>query len=108
MADFDLNSLSDQSLNGTISFLFSFNQVYRSLQVRPSYTDKYFYKYNTNKKKLALAFNQPGHSIADMGLIPLELQPTLSRSRLQEAREAYLIDRGKTLSPDGLKRRNEH
>ena len=59
-------------------------------------------------KKLALAFNQPGHSIADMGLIPLELEPTLSRSRLQEAREAYLIDRGKTLSPDGLKRRNEH
>ena len=43
-------------------------------------------------KKLALAFNHPGHSIADMGLIPLELQPTLSRSRLQEAREAYLIE----------------
>ena len=42
-------------------------------------------------KKLALAFNQPGHSIADMGLIPLELQPTLSTSRLK-AREAYLIE----------------
>ena len=59
-------------------------------------------------KKRALAFNQPGHSIADMGLIPLELQPTLSTSR-REAREAYLIDRrGKTLSPDGLNRRIEH
>ena len=42
-------------------------------------------------KKLALAFNQPGHSIADMGLIPLELQPTLSTSR-RKAREAYLIE----------------
>ena len=58
-------------------------------------------------KKLALAFNQPGHSIADMGLIPLELEPNLSTSR-REAREAYLIDRGKTLSPDGLNRRIEH
>ena len=52
-------------------------------------------------------FNQPGHSIADMKLIPLELQPTLSMSR-RKGREAYLIDRGKTLSPDGLNRRNEY
>ena len=51
--------------------------------------------------------NQPGHSIADMELIPQELQPTLSMS-LRKAREAFLIWRGKTLSPDGLKRRNEH
>ena len=42
-----------------------------------------------------------------MELIPLELQPTLSMSR-RKAREAYLIDRGKTLSPDRLNRRNEH
>ncbi|CAH3144304.1 unnamed protein product, partial [Porites evermanni] len=34
-------------------------------------------------------FNQPGHSIADMELILLELQPTLSMSR-RKAREAYL------------------
>ena len=52
--------------------------------------------------------NQPGHSIADMELILLELQPTLSMARRGKAREAYLIDRGKTLSPDGLNRRNEH
>ena len=52
-------------------------------------------------------FNQPGHSIGDMDIIPLELQHTLSMSRLK-AREAYLIDRGKTLSPDVLNRRNEH
>ena len=48
-------------------------------------------------------FNQPGRSIADMEFFPLELQPTLSMSR-RKAREAYLIDRGKTLSPDGLNR----
>ena len=39
--------------------------------------------------------------------IPLELQPTLSMSR-RKAREAYLIDRDKTLSADGLNQRNEH
>ena len=41
------------------------------------------------------------HSIADMELIQLELQPILSISR-RKASEPYLIDRGKTLSPDGL------
>ena len=51
--------------------------------------------------------SQPGHSIADMELIPLELQPTLSMSR-RKAQEAFLIDRGKTLSPDSPNRRNEH
>ena len=50
---------------------------------------------------------QPGHSVADMELIPLELQPTLSMSRRKD-REAYLIDRGKTLLPDSRNRRNEH
>ena len=52
-------------------------------------------------------FNQPGHSISAMDVIPLELQHTLSMSRLK-AREAYLIDRGKILSPDVLNRKNEH
>jgi len=52
-------------------------------------------------------FNLPGHSITDMGLIPLELQPTPSASRWK-AREAYLIQRGQTRSPDGIYRRNEH
>ena len=37
-------------------------------------------------------FNQPGHSIADMGLIPLELQLNLSMSR-RKAKETYLIYR---------------
>ena len=52
-------------------------------------------------------FNQPGYSITDIKLIPLELQPTLSMSR-RKGRETYLIDRGKTLSPDGLNQRSEH
>ena len=39
-------------------------------------------------------------------LIPFEFKPTLSMSR-GEAREAYLINRGKTLSPDGLNRKDE-
>ena len=46
-------------------------------------------------------FNQPSHSMADMELILPELQRTLSMS-CRKAREAYLIDRGKTLSPEDL------
>ena len=49
-------------------------------------------------------FNLPDHSIEDMTLIPLELQPTLNTSR-RKAREAYLIHRGQTLEPSGMNRR---
>ena len=42
-----------------------------------------------------------------IGLIPLELQPKPSESR-QKVREAYLIHRGQTISPDEINRRNEH
>ena len=52
-------------------------------------------------------FSLPGHSITDVGLILLQLQPTPSESR-RKAREAYLIHRGQTISPDGINRRNEH
>ena len=51
-------------------------------------------------------FNLPGHSTANMKVIPLELQPTYNASR-RKAREAYLIYKRKTLSPDGSNRRNE-
>ncbi len=44
----------------------------------------------------------PGHCTSDMYLVPLELLPTKSTSR-RKAREAYLIDRGKTLE-HGLNR----
>ena len=50
--------------------------------------------------------SQSGHSIIDMELISLELQPVHSTSR-RKAQEVYLIDTGKTLSPDGINRRNE-
>ena len=52
-------------------------------------------------------FNLPDHSIEDMTLIPLELQPTPNTSR-RKAREVYLIHRGQTLEPSGMNRRNEH
>lgn len=42
--------------------------------------------------------NQLGLSIKDI-VTPIELQPTLSMSR-RKARKAYLINIGKTLSPD--------
>ena len=41
-----------------------------------------------------------------MLLVPLEILPTKDTSR-RKAREAYLIHKGKTLSPLGLNRLNE-
>ena len=55
---------------------------------------------------VATHFNLPDHSIEDMTLIPLELQPTLNISR-RKARKAYLIHRGQTLEPSGMNRRKE-
>ena len=52
-------------------------------------------------------FNLPGHSSKDMRLIPLELQRPSNNGSRRKAREAYLIERGRTLSPNGLNRRNE-
>ena len=73
------------------------------MPIRPSITSKSLFIY------LFMAvlndLNQPGHSIADKELIPLELQLTLKMSR-RKAREGCLIDKGKTLSPDGLNRRD--
>ena len=51
-------------------------------------------------------FTTPGHSSSDTILIPLETQRTKDTSR-RRAREAYLIHKGKTLSPLGLNRRND-
>ena len=52
-------------------------------------------------------YHVPDHSIKDMKLIPLELQPTNNASR-RKAREAYFIEKGQTLTPHGINRRNEH
>ena len=51
-------------------------------------------------------FNLPVHCAKDMRLIPLELQRPSYNGFRRKAREAYLIERGNTLSPDGVNRRN--
>ena len=51
-------------------------------------------------------FNLPDHSIEDMTLIPLELQPTPNTSH-RKVKEAHLIHRGQTLEPSGMNRQNE-
>ena len=51
-------------------------------------------------------FNLPEHSVNDIRLIPLELIHT-NRDSLRKAREAHLIDKAKTLEPQGLNRRDE-
>ena len=44
-------------------------------------------------------FNLPGHCAKDMRLIPLELQRSSNNGSRRKAREAYLVERGKILSP---------
>ena len=51
-------------------------------------------------------FNLPEHSVNDIRLIPLELIHT-NRDSVRKAREAHLIDKAKTLEPQGLNRRDE-
>ena len=46
------------------------------------------------------------HTATDMQLIPLELIKS-NRDGVRKAREAYLIERGQTLEPLGLNRRDE-
>ena len=46
------------------------------------------------------------HNANDMQLIPLELMKS-NRDSVRKAREAYLIDRGQTLEPLSLNRRDE-
>ena len=51
-------------------------------------------------------FNLPAHSTKDMQLVPLELIRN-SRDSVRKRREAYLIDKAKTLEPLGINRRDE-
>ena len=46
------------------------------------------------------------HSATDMQLIPLELVKS-NRDSVRKAREAYLIERGQTLEPPGLNKKDE-
>ena len=51
-------------------------------------------------------FLSDNHSPNDIELIPLELIHS-SRDALRKAREAYLIERGQTLEPRGINKREE-
>ena len=46
------------------------------------------------------------HNATDMQLIPLELLKS-NRDSVRKAREAYLIERGQTLEPHGLDKKDE-
>ena len=59
-----------------------------------------------NPTPVSKHFNQPGHSINDILLIPLELIHN-NRDSVRKAREAHLIDKAMTLDPHGINRRDE-
>ena len=59
-----------------------------------------------NPTPISEHFNQPGHSINDVLLIPLELIHN-NRDSVRKAREAHLIDKAMTLEPRGINRRDE-
>ena len=46
------------------------------------------------------------HNATDMQLIPLELVQS-NRDSVRKVREAYLIERGQTLEPQGLNKKDE-
>ena len=54
-----------------------------------------------NPTPVLLHFNQPGHSINDVQLIPLELIRS-KRDSVRKARGAHLINKAKTLHPLGI------
>ena len=55
---------------------------------------------------VSLHFNQAGHSINDVRLIPIELIRS-KRDSVRKAREAHLINKAKTLHPFGINKRDE-
>ena len=55
---------------------------------------------------VSLHFNQAGHSINDVRLIPIELIHS-KRDSVRQAREAHLINKAKTLHPFGINKRDE-
>ena len=59
-----------------------------------------------NRTPISEHFNQPGHSINDVLLTPLELIHN-NRDFVRKAREAYLIDKAMTLEPRGINRSDE-
>ena len=59
-----------------------------------------------NPTPISEHFNQPGHSINDVLLIPLELIHS-NRDSVRKAREAHLIAKAMILEPHGINRRDE-
>ena len=55
---------------------------------------------------VSLHFDQAGHFINDVRLIPIELKRS-KRDSIRKAREAHLINKAKTLHPFGINRRDE-
>ena len=51
-------------------------------------------------------FNADDHLSTDMELIPQKLVHS-SRDAIRKSREAYLIERGQTLEPKGINKREE-
>lgn len=52
-------------------------------------------------------FNSTEHSLADIRLIHLDLQPSKNTAR-RKTRQAYIIERGRILFPVSVNRRNKH
>ena len=64
------------------------------------------YQQLTTATPVSLHFNQAGHSINDVRLIPIELIHS-KRDSVRKAREAHLINKAKTLNPFGINKRDE-
>ena len=60
----------------------------------------------TNPTPVAEHFNEPGHSINGILLIPLELIHS-NRDSVRKARKGHLIFTANTLEPSGINRRDE-
>ena len=58
------------------------------------------------QQPVSLHFNQAGHSINDVRLIPIELKRS-KRDSVRKAREAHLINKAKKLHPFGINKRDE-
>ena len=59
-----------------------------------------------NPTPVSIHFNQSGHSVNDVHLIPLELIRS-KRDSVRKAREAHLINKAKKLHPLGINIRDE-
>ena len=52
-------------------------------------------------------FNQKGHKLTDIELIPLELINS-KRESIRRARESFYIDKAKTMQPHGINREDDY